>query len=312
MFEVLQCWCNNPHRHCRAGRLALGEIRSPHDMLDNVESFVSEATAPSEPENDTCASKAEAAREAGGRNPRPSERTSALTTKARRAGPWPHENPRGRARTPHKALRLPPPVLQPTSRAGGPMPHRGPWFKGQGATAHKDHHHPWPAGGQAPQSQKKLRPTGLPRVQNTGLPRWVSSPRCACSANGTPIREPTPCAAAPRWGKRSEQNRADREAELPNATSPAADDEFIRAKEQGMSIAEAELPPGYPFHVRTTLPREPCASAPVATNVALPPIVPHTSGGDAVKSGGPVPGGVVRRELVYMRDSTRGIVVVRW
>ena len=192
------------------------------------------------------------------------------------------------------------------------MPHRGPWFKGQGGTAHKDHHHPWPAGGQAPQSQGKLRPTGLPRVQNPGLPRWVSSPRCACSANGTPIREPTPCAAAPRWGKRSEQNRADREAELPNATSPAADDEFIRAKEQGMSIAEAELPPGYPFHVRTTLPREPCASAPVATNVALPPIVPQTSGGDAVKSGGPVPGGgAVRGELVYMRDSTRGIVVVR-
>ena len=130
--------------------------------------------------------------------------------------------------------------------------------------------------------------------------------------NGTPIREPTPCAPAPRWGKRSEQNRADREAELPNATSPAADAEVIRAKEQGMSIAEAELPPGYPFHVRTTLPREPCASAPVATSVALPPIVPHTSGGDAVKSGGPVPGGgVVRGELVYMRDSTRGIVVVR-
>ena len=268
-------------------------------MLDNVESFISEATTPSEPENDICASEAEAAREAGGRSPRPSELTSAPTTKARgRAGPWPHENPRGRARTPHKALRLPPPVLQPTSRAGGPMPH-------------KDHHHPWPAGGQAPQSQKKLRPTGLPRVQNPGLPRWVSSPRCACSANGTPIREPTPCAPAPRWGKRSEQKQADREAELPNATSPAADAEFIRAKEQGMSIAEAELPPGYPFHVRTTLPREPCASAPVATSVALPPIVSHTSGGEAVKSGGQVPGGVVRGELVYMRDSTRGIVVVR-
>jgi hypothetical protein len=283
-------------------------------MQDNVEAFVSEAT-PREPENGiSCASRAEAAREAGGRSPRPSELPSEPTTKvkARRAGPWPHENPRGRARTPHKALRLPSPVLQPISPAG-PMPHRGPWFKGQGATTHKNHHHPWPVGGLAPQSQGKLRPTGLPRVQNPGPPRWMSSPRCARSADPTPIREPTPSAPAPRWGKRSEQNRADREVELPNATPLAADAEFIRAKEQGMSIAEAELPPGYPFHVRTTLPREPCASAAsaVATSVALPPIVPHASGGDAVKSGGPVPGGVVRGELVYMRDSTRGIVVVR-
>ena len=69
-------------------------------MLDNVECFVSEAT-PSEPENDICASKAEAAREAGGRSPRPSKLPPESTTKTRRAGPWPHENPRGRARTPH-------------------------------------------------------------------------------------------------------------------------------------------------------------------------------------------------------------------
>ena len=272
-------------------------------MLDNnVESIASETSTRSA--SDIRAGEVEAAREPGGRtdqSPRSAEPTTHQEDKPRRAGPWPHENPRA-ARTPHKKLRLPvPPVpmLHQQSCAAGLMPHTGPWFKGQGAMTHKNHQHPWPAVGHTPQSHKNLRPTRLP-LQNLERPRWVSSPRCA-SADPRPTREPTPC-TPPIPGKRAGQNWVDREARL-KAPSLTADAPITVVEAPGGGLhAEVGLPPGFPFHVRT-LPQR------TVTSVALPPIVPH-SGSDAVKSSY-VPCGVVRGELVYTRDSTRGIVLVR-
>jgi hypothetical protein len=274
-------------------------------MLDvNIEPFASSKTpmrSGSELESDIRAGSSRT------RNPRPPEPTTHKEDKPRRAGPWPHDNPRRAAHTPHKKLRLPEPMIQQESRAASPMPHMGPWFKGQVATTHKNHQQPWPAVGHlAPQSHKNLRPTGLP-LQHPLRPRWVSSPRCD-SANPRPTRKPTPY-TPPIWGKRSEQNRVDREAGLPNAPSLAADAPITVGEAPGGGLhADAGLPPGFPFHVRT-LPQEQRAST-VATSVALPPIV-H-SGGDAVKSSlGPC--GVARGELgiVYTRNSTHGIVLVR-
>ena len=141
-------------------------------MLDNnVESIASETSTRSA--SDIRAGEAEAAREPGGRtdqSPRSAEPTTHQEDKPRRAGPWPHENPRA-ARTPHKKLRLPvPPVpmLHQQSCAAGLMPHTGPWFKGQGATTHKNHQHLWPAVGHTPQSHKNLRPTRLPWTSTGG------------------------------------------------------------------------------------------------------------------------------------------------
>lgn len=282
--------------------------REIDDMLDtNVESIASET--PTRKASDIRAGEAEAAREPGGRtdqSPRSAEPTTHQEDKPRRAGPWPHENPRA-ARTPHKKLRLPVtpvPMLHQQSCAAGPMPHTGTWFKGQGATTHKNHQHPWPAVGHTPQSHKNLRPTRLP-LQNLERPRWVSSPRCA-SADPRPTREPTPC-TPPIPGKRAEQNRVDRETGL-KGPSLVVDTPITGGEAPGGWLhAGAGLPPGFPFHVRT-LPLQQRAST-VVTSVALPPIVPH-SGGDAVKSSY-VPCGVVRGDLVYTRDSTRGIVLVR-
>ena len=196
--------------------------------------------------------------------------------------------------------RTPPVFIRSTARASPPSPASETEslhvFEVQGATTHKNHQQPWPAVGHAPRSHKNLRPTGL-TLQNLGRPRWVSSPRCA-SANPRPARELTPC---------TPPISAEHKARL-NAPSLAAEAPITVGEAPGGGLhAEVGLPPGFPFHVRV-LPLEQRAST-VATSVALPPIVPH-SGGDAVKSS-LVPCGVVRGELVYTRDSTRGIVLVR-
>ena len=294
--------CPLRRSHFESVRHAAGRIETIDlTMLDNVGSFSETPTrSGSELKSDIRAGKIAAAREPGGQrqSPRPPEPTPHHQEEiTRRAGPWPHENPRRAACTPHKKLRLPEPMLQQKSRAAGPIPHTGPWFKVQGATTHKNHQQLWPAVGHAPRSHKNLRPTGL-TLQNLGRPRWVSSPRCA-SANPRPARELTPC---------TPPVSAEHKPGL-NAPSLAAEAAPITVGEApgGGLHAEVGLPPGFPFHVRV-LPLEQRAST-VATSVALPPIVPH-SGGDAVKSSF-VPCGVVRGELVYTRDSTRGIVLVR-
>ena len=301
-------------------------------MFDHVEFIASRAAR--SPASDIRAGEAEAAREPRGgsrtnQNQRPTE---SRAEKPRRGGPWPHENPRSAARTPHKDPRpIGPrkkpcpsvPMLHQKSRPcpTRPVPQTGPWFKGQGPTPQRDlhlssgptpqHQHPWPAVGHAPQLHKNPRPTELawPPHQILGRPRWVSSPRSALAnprlTEGLTPHTPTIS------GKRVEQNQVESKSELiaPFQLSPITAAEALVVDDPGGEMqAEAGLPPRFPFHVREQ------RGGTVAISVALPPIVPH-NGSDALKNilagNESLNSGVARGELVYTRDTTRGIIVSR-